>query len=191
MPTHNKQVKILILSQILICLYVGLGCQAKTENFGILKSMILNRSNEAKVYIPDRAVIGGKIEIIIEAPGASKVILFQGNEAGASNYEDAELRLGPDYVIVGESNKSPQSFAVYLPLEQYTDLVDKDIYFDAIAEYQTEQGIQRKNATFFGANAAYSNLNTVRVIAPAKSTAGTEALMRSIAPGLLNRPTQF
>jgi hypothetical protein len=181
----------IILSQILICLYIYLPCQARTSNFGMLKSMINNRQNEAKVYIPDRALIGSKIDIIVDAPGAQKIILFQSNSAESSDYEGTELKVGGDKMIVGESPLSSANFVIDIPIEEYTSLVGKDIFFDAIAEYKTDFGVERKKATFFGANAAYSNQNAVRVIAPKKSTAGTEAMIRSIAPGLLNKPAQF
>ena len=44
---------------------------------------------------------------------------------------------------------------------------------------------------FFGANAAFSNVNSIKIIAPAKDNAGAEAIIRSIAPGLLNKPTSY
>jgi hypothetical protein len=190
MKVSKIQIEILIFSQLLLCIYNMAPTSARSQNFGVLKSMINNRNNEAKVYIPDRALIGSKIDIIIDAPGAQRIILFKSNTAGSSSFEDVELRLGEDKEMVGESLNSSHSFVVDIPLEEYTELVGKDIYFDAIAEYQTDYGIQRKQATFFGANAAYSNQNSLRIIAPKKSTAGTEALIRSIAPGLLNRPAQ-
>lgn len=191
MKAKKIYIKTLILSQALFCLYTGLPAVARTQNFGVLKSMLKNRNNEAKVYIPDRALIGSKIDVIVDAPGAQKIILFQGNTEGNSQYEGTMIRVGNDRDIVGESTNSSHSFTIEVPLEAYTELVGEDIFFDAIAEYPTEYGVERKNATFFGANAAYSNSNAVRIIAPKKSTAGTEALIRSIAPGLLNKPSQY
>lgn len=191
MKSPKLQISAIIFSQILICLYIGLPSMARTKNFGILKSMIQNRNNEAKVYIPDRALIGTQIDIIIDAPGADKITLFQSSSAGESEYEGTPLRVAPDKIIIGETNKSSHSFTIDIPLEAYTELVGKDIYFDAVAQYTTDFGIEKKKATFFGANAAYSNQNSVRIIAPKKSTAGTEALIRSVAPGLLNRPAQY
>ena len=176
---------------LLLCIYPILPASARTKNFGILKSMINNRQNEAKVYIPDRAVVGSKIEVIVDAPGASKVILFKSNNEGESEYQDAKLRVPADRDLIGESSRDNASFIVDIPLGEYSELINKDIYFDAIAEYKNDYGVERKKAMFFGANAAFSNVNSVRIVAPAKNNAGAEAIIRSIAPGLLNRPAQY
>lgn len=174
----------------LLKLSLGLPSSAASKNFGILKSMLQNRDHEAKVYIPDRALIGSKIEIVIDAPGASKVSLFKANTNGTSMYEGVELKLGSDFDKFAETNSSHGNFSFELPLEQYGELVGQNIYFDAIAYYD-EPTESKKSAIFFGANAAFSNVNAVKVIAPKKDNAAAKALLRSIAPGLLNRPAQY
>lgn len=176
-----------------MCIYAQRPLNAKTRGFEVLKSMINGRQNEAKVYIPDRATVGSKIEIIVDAPDASKITLLQAFNAGTASYEGMVTRLDESLTVVEEVNKAGHVFTVDVTAEKYASYLDKDIYFDAIVEYPSEYGIgnRKKLANFFGANAAYSNLNTVRIIKPAKSTAGTETLIRSIAPGLLNRPTQY
>ena len=184
--------KSLILSQFFLCLCFFSAAEARTRSFDHLKSIIQDRSNEAKVYIPDRVLIGNKVDIIVEAPGASKVTLFTSKTEGLSKFEGEEIRVGEGWKIVGESDTATANFSIEIPVAEYSDFINKDIYFDAIAEYQTPYGgVEKKNAIFFGANAAYSNVNKVRIIEAKKSTAATEALIRSVAPGLLNKPTQY
>ena len=169
-----------------INLLILIPAHAATEHFQMLKSMLNSRNNEAKVYIPDRAVVGKELEIIVDAPKAKKITLLKANAAGSSEFEGTVVRLAEGYQVVGESLSENNNFHIKLPLKDYARLVNKDIYFDAVVEYEDEGKSFAKTAVFYGANAIYSNHNSVRVVEPKKDNAAAETAIRSFMPGLIN-----
>ena len=177
---------------VLLCTLLVSGlAQARTKNFEILKSMLNSRNSEAKIYLPDRALLDSEVEIILDAPGVKNLILFMATKNGSSLYENLNLRLGEDKKIIAEAQEEKAHIKFKIAKAEFEKLVGENIYFDAIAQYQSENGLENRNVIFYGANAIVSNQNAVKVIAPAKSTAGAESLIRSVAPGLLNRPSQY
>ncbi len=178
-----------------------LGClgRASAGDLDMLKYMLNAREQEPKMYLPDVAMLGTDINVLVIAPGAKKVVLYGSNQEGETELYGEKLRLGKDLKVIGESNisaaqqESRVDFKVPLDPVKDVDLTNKFYAFEALITYdnpKTGEEVTRR-ASFFGANASYSNNNMVRIIPPPKDHTNAANMARSLIPGLGPNPVNY
>jgi hypothetical protein len=180
--------KILFLTLIAL-----LGClgAARANELSTLKYMLQSREREPRMYLPDMAMLGSDINVLVIAPGAKKIILYGSKEGGETELNGEKLRLGKDLQILGQDSvidkqSGRANFKVPLDLVKDLELANKFYAFEALITYdnpQTGEEITRR-ASFFGANASFSNNNAVKVLPLPKDHANTANMARSMIPGL-------
>lgn len=189
------QKKILFLTLIIL-----LGClgAASASELGALKYMLQAREQEPRMYLPDVAMLGSDINILVIAPGAKKIVLYGSNEEGETELSGVKLRLGKDLKILGEDLTDDKEagradFKIPLDLVKDLELADKFYAFEALISYvnpMTGEEFTRR-ANFFGANASFSNNNVVKILPLPKDHANTANMARSMIPGLGPNPVNY
>ena len=180
----------------LLALSINLGAGAKTQDFDTLKTLLGNRSQEPKVYLPSYGFLGSKIDISVVAPGAKKIILLASNQPGQSVFNGVEVGLADNYLEIGTSPAPKASFSINLdpttnsnPLIKdldYTGQKANNLYFEALAVYEDTQGKEIfKHALLYGANANFTNQNLVEIKLPAKDGSSVSSMARNFLPGLM------
>jgi hypothetical protein len=180
----------------IIAISLNLAVQAKTQDFKTLKSLISARNQEPKVYLPSYGFMGSQIEISVIAPGAKKIILLASNQPGQSVFNGVDIKLANNYQEIGNSNASKANFKINLdPRSNNNELLKgfdysgqqaNNLYFEALAMYQDDQGKEIfKPALFYGANANFTNQNLVEIKLPAKDGASVSSMARNFLPGLM------
>lgn len=161
-----------------------------------LRQMLLQRSAEPKIYVPEFVFIDQEIRVLVHAPGADKIELYASNEAGQVELKGLETRLGADYRKIGEAYGSGgdlrKEFLVKLDPEKDAALVDKFYIFEALVSYQdpvTGREVWR-NANYFGSNANFSNNNAVKIRPLPEHKHDVTSVARSMIPGLMPRQSQ-
>lgn len=180
----------------LIALGFGMSVHAKTQDFNTLKTLIGNRSQEPKVYLPSYGFLGSKIDISVVAPGANKIILLASNQAGQSVFQEVEIALADNFIEIGTIPAPKATFSINLdprtnsnPLIKdldYTGQKVNNLYFEALAVYEDSQGKEIfKHALLYGANANFTNNNLVEIRLPAKDGSSVSSMARNFLPGLM------
>ena len=164
-----------------------------------LKYMLNAREQEPRMYLPDIVMLGTDLNVLVIAPGAKKVVLYGSNEEGETEIDGEKLRLGKDLRVLGETNisaakqESRANFKIPLDKEKDAELANKFYAFEALITYENPQtGAEvTRRASFFGANASFSNNNAVKILAPPKDHANTANMARSMIPGLGPNPVNY
>lgn len=191
---HPKSKNLAFILFLVFCII--LPSYAKTSDFELLKSMLGARTQEPRIYLPSIGFLGSKIEVVVLAPGAKKIILLAANQSGTSSYSGLDLQLGADYQELASSTSPKASFVIDLdprtnknPLVQNFDFSGEkpnNIFFEALAFYEGADGQESiKHAIFYGANANFTNQNLVQVKLPAKDGASVSSMARNFLPGLM------
>ncbi len=188
--------KSLFLTLILLVACLGM---AKASELDALRYMLNAREQEPRMYLPDVAMLGSDINVLVIAPGAKKVVLYGSNQEGETEVNGEKLRLGKDLRVLGETDisaakqESRANFKIPLDKVKDLELANKSYAFEALISYenpQTGEEITRR-ASFFGANASFSNNNAVRILPLPKDHANTANMARSMIPGLGPNPVNY
>ncbi len=172
----------------LILLFGGQN-MALANELGMLKYMLKAREQEPRMYLPDVSSIGNPINILVLAPGAKKIVLYGSNQEGENSIAGQLLRLGTDFRVLGEVKTEKDARAEFqIPLDPVKDieLADKFYAFEALVTYENPENGQEvvRRASFFGANASFSNNNVVKILPISKDHSGMANMARSMIPGL-------
>lgn len=154
---------------------------AKADISG-LKQFLKDRNSEPRLYLKDSVIIGNQVDLLVVAPGASRVqLLGSSTYAGIQDFPELGLRLGQDYKELGAKDldgESKVSFSV--PFKDNT-LVETNYFFEALILYPDGS---IKKASTFGANGS-AGYNTIRISAePQKGGAANYDLKNTLFPGL-------
>jgi hypothetical protein len=158
-----------------------------------LKTMLNNREQACKIYLPELAAVGSDLKVFVSAPGASKIILLGSKESTGGTYtlESGNdktvlaLRLGSDYREIASQNGEKAVFLVPFDRQTMEDLIGKDYFFEALAFYSNQQKPKVEKALFFGSNANFTDSNAVYVFEEKKDySQGVSNFARSFFPGL-------
>ncbi len=153
----------------------------------MLKYMLGSRQQEPKMYLPASVVLGSDIEVLVVAPGAKCIKLVSSKEQGETELEGNHLHVAPEFTEIGEQFGSRAEFKVKLDPEKDAELLNKFCYFEALVTYEDALGNSiTKTANFYGSNAAYSNVNAVKVI-PVKQESGATGMAKALMPGFFNQ----
>jgi hypothetical protein len=168
---------------------------AKTKDFQVLKNLIEERSYEPKLYLPNYGFLGSKIDVLVHAPNAKKIILLASNSQGNSEYQNIDLRIAENYIEAGVSYNPKASFTIDLnPLSSKNPLVKafdysgnnpNNLFFEAIIVYDQDGKEVFKPALLCGANASFSNNNQVEIKLAPKDGASVSSMARNFLPGLM------
>lgn len=179
------------MKYILVLLFFCIS-QVQANEFATLKYMIKARDQEPRLYLPDSAVIGSEFNILVIAPGAKKVELYGSTQPGETELNGVKLRLGNGATLLdsklaqNDDSELRASFKFKVDKEKYSDLINKFYMFEALVTYanpETGQDVIHR-ASFFGANASFSNNNSVKILPTPKDGAGLANMARSMIPGL-------
>lgn len=157
--------------------------QAASNDFSMLKYMIKERQQEPKVYIPSQVVLGNTIEVVVIAPEAEKITLLVSKAKGNAIYGTIPISLGSDYQEIGTEASQKASFKLSVDPEAYVDLVNQELYFEAIVKYPESDN--NKIASFHGSNGYFSDSNAVKILPlPKENSAVGSSLSQTLLPGL-------
>lgn len=153
-----------------------------------IREQLRSRNSSPRIFLPERAIVGEDMEIVVLAPGAKEVeLLGSYDNSGIEEFEgELSLNLGKEFKSFGKATLSEEkgraNFKVNLSkLED----VGKRYYFEAIIHYPGKYLDRMQKALVFGSNAAFRGNNTV-VIAPqpGKGKSAQFDFIRSVLPGL-------
>lgn len=183
----NSYIKLSISLFIMVFISINELKANPGPEFSSLRSLLSTREHEPKMYLPMSALLGSDLSILISAPGAKKIRIFGSTEPGESLVDGKLLKVGPNYSEIGSESNSRAEFIIKLDPEKFAELVNKFYYFDSLITYADGS---TRNANFYGSNAAYSNINAVKVSAISKDS-GLENMARTMMPGFFNQTPRF
>ncbi len=180
-----------------------------SERIAQIKDYLGQREQVARIYMPQQAIQGEPMQVLIVAPGASSVTVSGSRASDAEPLRlvsaplDASGRVNlsldipvkPVPVVEEASVKSNKELTAAEKSEQKKSKKEKqmkskpepDVYYiEAVLDYPS--GEQRK-AMVFGSSASYVGFNGVQVLKPIKDAGGSAASMaRSFIPGMAGMP---
>ncbi len=167
-----------------------LSCQLEAKagpEFNMLKFMLGSRQQEPKMYLPASVVLGSDLEVLVVAPGAKCIKLISSKEPGETDLNGTSLKVAPTFTEIGEQLGSRAEFKVKLDPEKDAELLNKFCYFEALVTYEDAAGRSlTRTANFYGSNAAYSNVNAVKII-PIKQESAGAGMAKALMPGFFNQ----
>lgn len=161
---------------------------AASTDFNSLRYLLIARDNEPKMYLPNVAILGSKLKIIIDAPNSTSIKLLASKKIGKTKYKNLDLALDENYYEVGTSEKQRAIFDIDIK----EDMIGKPLFFDTVISYKDPvRGEILDKASFYGPNANFSNINQVAIIDKPADGNSAANLARNFMPGLFRAGSNF